>query len=50
MRAAELRHKNPVTAYEGRELRGVVRRTLLAGRTVDTADGAAPAGRLLAAR
>jgi allantoinase len=50
VRAAELRHKNPVTAYEGRQLRGVVRRTLLAGRTVDTADGAAPAGRLLAAR
>jgi allantoinase len=48
--AAELQHKNPVTAYEGRELRGVVRRTILAGRTVDIAEGSPPAGRLVAAR
>lgn len=29
--AAELRHKNPVSPYDGAELRGVVRRTLLRG-------------------
>ena len=29
--ADELRHKNPVSAYDGAELRGVVRRTLLRG-------------------
>jgi allantoinase len=29
--ATELLHKNPVSAYEGRELRGVVRRTWLRG-------------------
>ena len=28
-----LLHKNPVSAYDGRELRGVVRRTWLRGRT-----------------
>ncbi|MDQ4117214.1 MAG: allantoinase AllB [Actinomycetota bacterium] len=41
---ARLHHKNPVTAYAGRSLSGVVRRTLLAGRDVD---GSSPSGRLL---
>lgn len=36
VRAHELLHKNPVSAYDGAELRGVVRRTLLRG----TAPGA----------
>jgi allantoinase len=39
----DLEHRNPVTPYAGRELRGVVRRTWLRGRA---ADGAAN-GRLL---
>lgn len=47
VRADELLHKNPVTAYEGRELRGVVRRTWLRGRDVSTAADAAPLGELL---
>ncbi|MBC7403931.1 MAG: allantoinase AllB, partial [Microbacteriaceae bacterium] len=41
--AAELLHKNPVSAYDGRKLRGVVRQTWLAGHPVsvsaDTAAG-----------
>jgi allantoinase len=48
--ADELLHKNPVSAYDGRELRGVVRRTLLAGRPVSVAADAEPRGRLLSAR
>jgi allantoinase len=40
-----LRHKNPVSAYDGREVRGEVRSTLLAGRPIGP--GTAPAGRLL---
>ena len=48
--AAALQHKNPVTAFDGRELRGVVRRTLLAGRPVDIAPGATPTGTLLRRR
>jgi len=48
--AADLQHKNPVSAYDGRELRGVVRTTLLAGRAVSLAADAAPTGTLLAAR
>jgi allantoinase len=43
--AAALRHRNPVSAYHGRELRGQVRRTLLRGTEVDPD---APHGRLLA--
>jgi allantoinase len=39
----DLRHRNPVTPYAGRELTGVVRRTWLRG---EPADGA-PIGRLL---
>jgi allantoinase len=38
-----LRHRNPVSAYEGRRLRGVVRRTWLRGEPV----GDEPKGRLL---
>jgi allantoinase len=40
-----LAHKNPVSAYDGRLLRGVVRRTWLRGRPV-TADSP-PRGRFL---
>jgi allantoinase len=43
---ARLHHKNQVSAYAGRTLRGVVRRTLLAGREIDL-DGGEPRGRLL---
>jgi allantoinase len=39
-----LRHRNPVTAYAGKTLRGVVRSTLLAGVQVDES---APRGQLL---
>lgn len=42
--AARLRHRNPLTPYDGQTLRGVVRTTYLAGRPV--VDGVA-AGRLL---
>jgi allantoinase len=45
--AQDLLHKNPVSAYDGRELRGVVRRTWLAGHPVSTAADAEPRGRLL---
>ncbi len=41
---SRLHHKNQVSAYAGRTLRGVVRRTFLAGREVDDE----PRGRLLA--
>ncbi len=41
--ARQLLHKNPVSAYDGRELRGVVRRAWLRGEVV----GAEPHGRLL---
>jgi allantoinase len=45
--AAALQHKNPVSAYEGRELRGVVSRTWVAGVPVSLAADAIPTGRLL---
>lgn len=55
--AAELLHRNPITAYDHRELTGRIRRTLLRGRTVyDVTEGGAgeaplrrgkPKGRLL---
>ena len=41
--AAALRHRNPVSAYNGKRLTGVVRRTWLRGRLVDDE----PTGRLL---
>ncbi|MDQ4138182.1 MAG: allantoinase AllB, partial [Actinomycetota bacterium] len=44
--AQGLRHKNPVSAYDGREVRGAVRGTLLAGRPVVESDP--PRGRMLA--
>jgi allantoinase len=48
VRADALEHRNPVTAYDGAHLRGVVRSTWLRGVPVDLADGAAtPRGRLL---
>lgn len=43
--AEELLHRNPITAYQGRSLKGVVRRTWLRGRAVDV-DGT-PRGQLL---
>jgi allantoinase len=46
--AAALLHRNPVSAYEGRDLSGVVRETWLRGIRLSSAS--APAGRLLAAR
>ena len=46
--ADALLHKNPVSAFDGRELRGVVRTTWLAGQPVSTAADAAARGRLLA--
>lgn len=36
--AAELLHKNPVTAYDGADLRGVVRRTVLRGAEPGTGE------------
>ncbi|MBB6170875.1 allantoinase [Nocardiopsis mwathae] len=42
--AATLQHRNPISAYDGRELKGVVRRTWLRGAPVDPD---APRGRLL---
>lgn len=36
VRAGELLHKNPVSAYDGHELRGEVRRTWLRGATPET--------------
>ncbi|THG30949.1 allantoinase AllB [Naasia lichenicola] len=44
--AAKLLHRNPVSAYDGKDLRGVVRSTYLAGRIVDPTSDAHP-GRLL---
>ena len=41
-----LQHKNPVSAYHGLSLAGVVRSTWLGGRRIDLAE--APRGRLLA--
>jgi allantoinase len=38
IRAAELLHKNPVTAYDGHELRGEIRRTWLRGRAPGAGD------------
>ncbi|MEO3813876.1 allantoinase AllB [Sphaerisporangium sp. B11E5] len=43
--AAHLRHRNPITAYHGRTLAGVVRATWLRGRPVT--DDAQPFGELL---
>ncbi|CAN5245778.1 allantoinase AllB [soil metagenome] len=45
--AEELLHRNPVSAYDDRELKGVVRRTWLRGEPVSTAPDAPAAGRLL---
>ena len=39
VRASELRHKNPVSAFEGRELRGVSRRVWLRGHPIDDGSG-----------
>ncbi len=45
--ADRLLHKNPVSAFDGRELLGVVRDTWLAGERVSTAADAPARGRLL---
>ena len=46
--AAELLHRNPVSAFDGAELIGAVRRTWLAGEVAGPAEPGAPArGRLL---
>ena len=42
---AKLQHKNPVSAYDGRPLAGVVRSTWLAGKRIDLDED--PRGRLL---
>lgn len=42
--ATRLQHKNPVCAYDGKELTGVVRRTYVRGAVVDAGN---PSGRLL---
>jgi len=50
VRAAALHHRNPVTAYEGRQLHGVVRSTWLSGEQIAEGGelvGSAPRGRLL---
>jgi len=44
--SSKLRHKNPGTPYDGRELQGVVRSTVLRGERVDI-DTPHPHGRLL---
>ncbi|MFC4031040.1 allantoinase AllB [Streptomyces polygonati] len=46
---ARLQHRNPITAYAGRTLYGVVRSTWLGGRVVarDGSVGTEPAGRLI---
>ncbi|MCT9819371.1 allantoinase AllB [Microbacterium sp. W1N] len=57
VQARDLRHKNPISAYDGRELTGRIRRTWLRGVPIfdveDVEDvnaaSAAPAGRLLTA-
>jgi allantoinase len=47
--ATELQHKNAVSAFDGLELRGVVRGTWLRGDLVDISEYAAPTGELLVA-
>jgi allantoinase len=42
--ASRLRHKNPITPYDGKDLSGVVRQTYLRGTRVD---GRTPTGRLI---
>jgi allantoinase len=42
--ASKLKHKNPITPYDGRTLSGVVRQTYLRGTPVD---GRTPAGKLI---
>ncbi|MDQ0710035.1 dihydroorotase-like cyclic amidohydrolase [Arthrobacter woluwensis] len=39
-----LKHKNPITPYDGRALSGVVRKTFLRGQV---ADGTQPIGKLI---
>jgi allantoinase len=45
--AAALEHRNPVSAYHGRRLTGVVRRTWLRGTPIGTPTTGEPTGRLL---
>ena len=39
VRGKELKHRHPVTPYEGRTLRGVVQRTLLRGQSIEPGAG-----------
>jgi allantoinase len=41
---SKLKHKNPITPYDGKALSGVVRRTYLRGSVVD---GQTPGGKLI---
>jgi allantoinase len=41
---SKLKHKNPITPYDGRPLSGVVRKTFLRGHMVD---GRTPSGKLI---
>jgi hypothetical protein len=45
--AAALRHRNPVSAYDGKRLTGAVHRTWLRGRPCPSPADSEPAGRLL---
>jgi allantoinase len=47
VRAAELQHKNPVSAFDGRTLYGVARSVWLGGHVVSIEDGVAATGKLL---
>ena len=38
MKVAELEHKNQISPYDGREMRGVVKQTILRGNTELTRD------------
>lgn len=48
--AAQLQHKNPVSAFDGRHLHGVARTTWLAGAALSIAAGAPVTGELLERR
>ena len=41
---SKLKHKNPITPYDGKALSGVVRKTFLRGSVVD---GQTPTGKLI---
>jgi allantoinase len=41
---SKLKHKNPITPYDGKALSGVVRKTFLRGHEID---GQTPSGKLI---